>query len=214
MDMPVTWIFIAIATAFCTVWLVTRKDEKGFIPLQVAWILTAVIHGIIDCTVNPENWDKTTVTHWAVQGKVVSNPERNLIFYAIASVAVILIISYIAARILNAMIRSVLAPFFRSSLPGGEKRKVGLPFRPVCYCCNERKSFFNDFPSRICGQRICFDCLKALDFDSLPTSKKLAAYGHKAPYTSADDVIAELKQRKGLAPDAPIPGVEEKTDGK
>ena len=82
-------------------------------------------------------------------------------------------------------------------LESGEKRKTGSPMHPVCYCCNQPKSLTKDYPSKICGQRICFDCLKELGFNELFSSdERLAAFEGKEPFHTADDVIAELRRRK------------------
>ena len=189
-------IVLIVATLLCTVYLVTRKNGKtnGW---QIAWLIVCAVWGIVSGATDTEKWNYTEVTHWVVQGEVTSGPTKNLIFYVIAQAAVVLILSYLAGRILNAIVRSIIARGQRTPLPNGEVRRTGGLFTPVCYYCNRPKSFWNDYPSKICGQRICRDCLKALNFDSLDTETALAAFQGDPPFETADDVIALLESRLG-----------------
>lgn len=191
-------IFYIIAVILCTLYLATRKEEKYNI-WQILWVIVSFFGGIVSAVANKNDWNKTTVTHWVVQGPVVSSPERNLVFYILAWAMLCMVITYVLSRGLNAVIGSVQAKSERDSKPlvHGEKRRKGTLLNPVCYCCNKPKSIWNGYPSKICGQRICFDCLKELEFDSLfNTDEHLAAYAGKAPFLTADDVIAELRRRK------------------
>ena len=195
-------IIIAIATVFCTLFLVTRRGEKAN-AWTIPWVAVCVIGGIIATGGSRSEWDKTTVEHWAVQGIVISGPEKNMVFYLIAQIALYLIASYLLSRILNAVIRVIRAKTDRTPREDGQKRRVGTPLHPVCYCCNQPKSAMKDYPSRICGERICFDCLKKLRFKELfDTQLQLAAYGGKDPFRTADDVLNELRRRGGEKPEA------------
>lgn len=188
-------IFFLIATALCTVYLVTRKDEKTNI-WQIGWIAVCAIWGIVSCAVDPSQWNYSETTYWAIRGPITRGPGTQLFTYFLAQVAILLVLSYLAGRILNAVVRSIIASRQRSALPNGEKRLPSLPFRPTCYCCNQRKSFWTAYPSKICGQRICFDCLKELNWDGMDTKFHLDAREGRPPFYTADDVIAELRRRQ------------------
>ncbi len=189
---------LAVATVFCTIYLVVRKDEKTN-AWQIAWIAVCVVWGIVSSAMDPSQWNYSETTNWAIRGPITRGPGTQLFTYFLAQVLLLLALSYLAGRILNAVVRSILATGQRSDLPNGEKRRPSLPFRPTCYCCNQRKSFWTGYPSKICGQRICFDCLKALDWDSLSTQLHLAAFEGKPPFRTADDVIDYLKKRQADA---------------
>ena len=189
---------LAIATALCTVYLVTRKNEKSN-PWQIGWIAVCVIWGIISCAMDPSQWNYSETTNWAIRGPITRGPATQLFTYFLAEVAILLVLSYLIGRILNAVVRNIIAKGQRSALPNGEKRLPDLPFRPTCYCCNQRKSFWTGYPSRICGQRICFDCLKELNWDGMSIDFRTAAREGKPPFKTADDVIAELRRRKNAA---------------
>ena len=189
-------IIYIIATALCTLYLVTKKDEKDNV-WQILWIVVCAAGAVFSATVNESEWNKTTVTHWVIQGRVESGPIRNLVFFIVAQALLFMVVSYFLSRLLNAIIRSFRARSERQPLESGEKRKTGSPMHPVCYCCNQPKSLTKDYPSKICGQRICFDCLKELGFNELFSSdERLAAFEGKEPFYTADDVIAELRRRK------------------
>ena len=190
-------IIYLIATILCTLYLVTKQDEKYNI-WQILWIVVCGVGAVFSANANKSEWNKTTVTHWVIQGPIESGPFRNMVFYIIASMLLFMIVSYLLSRILNSIIRSIRASSERQPLESGEERKKGTPLHPVCYCCNQPKSIMHDYPSKICGQRICFDCLKELGFKELfNTEEALAAYEGKAPFHTADDVINELRRRKG-----------------
>ena len=189
-------IFYIAATILCTLFLVSRrgKSTNGW---QIAWLVVCALGGAVASSMNSSEWNYTKTTQWMIRGPITTGPGEHLFTYFLAQVMLLLIVSYLLGRILNSIVRSIIARGQRSPLPNGEKRKTSLPFKPVCYCCNERKSFWSDYPSKICGQRICFDCLKALNFDSLGSELKSAAFEGLPPFNTADDVINECKKRLG-----------------
>ena len=189
-------VFLCVAIVFCTLYLVTHRVEKvnGW---QIAWIAVCLGWAGAACGMNTGEWNYSETTQWMIRGPITRGPGFHLVAYFAAQAAILLVLSYLAGRILNAILRTFIARGRRTPLPNGEKRKPDLPFCPTCYCCNERKSFWHDYPSKICGERICFDCLKALNFDSLSTELHLAAFGGLPPFNTADDVIAMLKRRQG-----------------
>ena len=192
-------VIIIAGTVLCTLFLVTRKEKQKYNVWQILWLAACGIGAVIATTRNEGEWNRTIVTYWAVGGRKESGPFENVIVYGLAQMLVFTIFSYLFSRILNAIIRRIRARFSRNPLPNGEKRRTGTPLRPVCYCCNQPKSRMNGYPSRICGQKICFDCLKRLGFNELfDTDTRLAAYEGREPFHSADDVLEELRRRRKI----------------
>jgi len=66
---------------------------------------------------------------------------------------------------------------------------------PKCYYCKENKSFYTRFPSKICKERICVDCLKELGFKKFFSfEERMDAF--KGNFSNVDEVINLLKERK------------------
>jgi len=161
--------------------------RTGLIPLAIC-----VPMGLIYTVANPDQWNYTDVTHWTVGGAFTAGPTTNFLTTLVVSVLLFAAASYVVANIVvhfakNAKLRRANADTPKATLS---------PFTAVCYNCHQPKSTWSAYPSKICGVRICSDCLKQLGFDRLSTQDALDAFSGEGRFNSADEVIAELRRRQ------------------
>lgn len=185
------WFLLIISLVINIILLYQEKIAKRKLPKAIVLIpfIICIVFGAIFTINNPDTWNFTRTTHWVMSGTQTDGPVFNFFIALIGSSLLFRAVSYSIALIIIKKVKNVTL-----RKRAQHKRKISFsPFKSVCYYCDKYKS---NFPSRICGVKICCDCLKELGFDKLSTNDCLDAYSGEGRFNSVDEVITELKIRK------------------
>ena len=187
---------VLIASFLCVFYLLSKNGSRRQKVLEFVWWLPALECAILSCIFNTSEWQYSETTNWAVRGPITRGPGFNLVAYFFAQLILTAAAAYLIARIIKVIYINISGKVHEQPLPSGEKRAKGSIMYPVCYVCNKPKSLMHDYPSKIYGKRICFDCKKELKYDVFfSTQEQVEIWEGKSRFRSADEVIAYLRKK-------------------
>jgi hypothetical protein len=164
---------------------------------EILWFVVigvcSLTGGVFSAIQDPASWNFTKITHWAVRGAITNRP----VYYFIIHVGAIALLDAVTSYVAGSIIVNILKSVKYKKLRRHRLRRWHMPFMPECYCCRKNKSFWTAYPSKICSEKICSQCLAELEFDRLfSIDERCEAYSGSGKFSCADDVIDELRKRK------------------